>query len=29
LEDFCKIEELVKNKEHLTPEGLAKIEKLK
>lgn len=29
LEDFCKIEELMKSKEHLTQIGLEKIEKLK
>jgi len=28
-EDFCKIEELMKNKEHLTKDGLEKIEKIK
>jgi len=29
LEDFCKIEELMKSKEHLTHKGLEKIEKIK
>ncbi len=28
-EDFCKVKELMKSKEHLTKEGLKKIEKLK
>jgi len=27
--DFCKVHELVKNKAHLTPEGLELIEKIK
>ena len=27
--DFCKVAEMMKNKEHLSPEGLEKIKKIK